>query len=1145
MPDDLLAGFAGPVELTAAGIQSLPHDTGVQVVLDQEGRALYVGLTGDLRDRASQHVSGDRQGSALRNNAGDLLSTQLGREVTEPEITDYLAQQQLRWLVTADNQDVKARLIDQLNPLLNRAPSGAATGVWWINQRLSFPEESRRGIVFAGTPTEGGRRLAHHQNLRRMQPGDVTLHSGGGRLLAVGQVVAPAIAATRPYGDVDKRDQGHLVAVEYFPLDTPIPFTELPARDGSEGPFTVNGSPKQGYAYPVARDWAEALQRSRAWPLGSPWQAPNRSFWSFQANPKQWSLLEHLPSLPIGTDEPWVVSRYRDQMTPGDAVALWEGGDQAGFYVLAVIVDEPFQRPQPDFRPGDKETDWGVTLRVVRHLDPPITRDTVRVTAGLSELDVLRRPWAGTNQKMTRDQWRNLLGLAAAGTASAHWDELLNWSLRIAASVDLDANERDYKLQLAERVHALRVAVQSSQEWQDLLKRALGSPNNIVDFRVSDSLRRWATDEPEVAAHALEALWDDTRDTADAIAAFADQLPVSISGAGTRASLASYLLLGLDPTAVAIYRPSTYELAYRLVGVNAPGRDRPEGAYEAAASFLDQYRERLREQGLSLRDRLDAQGLLWTVLKSAPPEDWSTADKDALRQFREEKKTVTDIGTLVEQFRHDTGYPPEGRPERNQQRADLAAALTQEALLEPDLDVLRRFAGGAYGSPGPQSHFNTQLQTASGVRQVADGLEFLLRGEGHLSDRLDAMLRGDRRVAGMGEALLTKALAVTDPERWFPNYVTTSRRGVGKTDILRVLQLPELPEGLSQAEAAVWSNDTLYRTLEPYFGNDAWAMQEFSWWAIKRSNDEPDGPDRIEALAEELLLPADWIRRTLRLLHDKGQVIFYGPPGTGKTYVARKLAELVAAGGGTVEKVQFHPSYAYEDFIEGYRPQLTDNEQITYAIVDGPLKRLADDAESRPDVDHVLLIDEINRANTSKVLGELYFLLEYRDESIHLQYSSAPFSLPKNLKIIATMNTADRSIALLDAALRRRFHFIPFFPDRVPIDRLLEDWLTRYRPDMRHVADIVARANTMLIDRNLAIGPSHFLRPDLDEDQLALVWEHSVLPYLEEQFFSDPDQLHEFALDRLRYAPTQSGTEDSPGQDEPHSAQVQSEEDPA
>jgi 5-methylcytosine-specific restriction protein B len=165
-----------------------------------------------------------------------------------------------------------------------------------------------------------------------------------------------------------------------------------------------------------------------------------------------------------------------------------------------------------------------------------------------------------------------------------------------------------------------------------------------------------------------------------------------------------------------------------------------------------------------------------------------------------------------------------------------------------------------------------------------------------------------------------------------------------------------------------------------------------------------------------------------------------------------------------------------------------------------------------------LLIDELNRANVSKVLGELLFLLEYRDEEIRLQYSEAPFALPKNLRIIATMNTADRSIALVDAALRRRFHFVPFFPDTPPIDTLLRRWMRDNHPELLWVAEVVDRANEALADRNLAIGPSHFLKPRLDEGTVRRTWQHSVLPFLEEHFFADPDQLNRFELDRLRSA---------------------------
>ncbi|HEV2124371.1 MAG TPA: AAA family ATPase [Chloroflexota bacterium] len=273
----------------------------------------------------------------------------------------------------------------------------------------------------------------------------------------------------------------------------------------------------------------------------------------------------------------------------------------------------------------------------------------------------------------------------------------------------------------------------------------------------------------------------------------------------------------------------------------------------------------------------------------------------------------------------------------------------------------------------------------------------------------------------------------------------------------------------------------------------------------------------LAQLAEELYIEPEFLDKVVRLLVDRGQCIFYGPPGTGKTYVARRLARVLAGGDERVEIVQFHPSYAYEDFVEGYRPHVRQ-EQGGFALVEGPLKRIARRAAEAPQRLHVLVIDEVNRGNIAKVFGELYYLLEYRGERMTLQYSDVPFSLPQNVLIIGTMNAADRSIALVDLALRRRFYFIPFFPDQPPIEGLLERWLAAHKPHLLWLADVVDEANRLLDDRSTAVGPSHFLRSDLTEEWIELIWEHAILPTVAEQLFGDDAALEQFALDRLRRA---------------------------
>ena len=274
----------------------------------------------------------------------------------------------------------------------------------------------------------------------------------------------------------------------------------------------------------------------------------------------------------------------------------------------------------------------------------------------------------------------------------------------------------------------------------------------------------------------------------------------------------------------------------------------------------------------------------------------------------------------------------------------------------------------------------------------------------------------------------------------------------------------------------------------------------------------------IRLLARQLLWEPGELQKIIDGLRDKRQAIFQGPPGTGKTYVAKRIAEWCREHGGDFQIVQFHPSYSYEDFVEGFRPTLTDGGQAGFKLTEGPLRRIAEKAEANPDATFILVIDEINRGNVAKVLGELYFLLEYRSEKVGLQYSNEQFSLPKNLWFIGTMNTTDRSIALVDAALRRRFYFFGFFPDEPPVKGLLGRWLEENNPEAKWVADLVDLANDKLGDRHLHIGPSYFMKkdPPLDENRVRFIWEQAVIPYIEEQRFGEEDRLKQFSYDQLK-----------------------------
>ena len=446
------------------------------------------------------------------------------------------------------------------------------------------------------------------------------------------------------------------------------------------------------------------------------------------------------------------------------------------------------------------------------------------------------------------------------------------------------------------------------------------------------------------------------------------------------------------------------------------------------------------------------------------------------------------------------------------------------------IDLVKRGIGGNLVHRIEQAKFRDWIDDAPDDARFA--LQMLWEGDEDEPDERIASfceLLPDQASSGQGTrtTLASVLLMGLDVEQYPPFRTTPFDRAYQQT------AYGEPEQGASEADIYGHALEFLDRFIEEAserdlaIGNRLEAQSLV--WAIQDEERPPPPPPEengetevktpvsLEDLAGELMWEPDQLRKVIHGLEDKGQVILQGPPGTGKTYVARRIAQWYRAQGGDYQIVQFHPSYTYEDFVEGFRPARAGDGQVGFDLVPGPLRSMADQAQDNPDATFILVIDEINRGNLAKILGELYFLLEYREEAVNLQYSREPFRLPQNLWFIGTMNTTDRSIALVDAALRRRFYFFGFYPDEPPVRGLLRRWLAKNQPEAMWVADLVDAANRRLDDRHLGIGPSHFMKqdPPLDEPRVRFIWEQAVLPYIEEQFFGDEARLKEFDYGRL------------------------------
>ena len=360
--------------------------------------------------------------------------------------------------------------------------------------------------------------------------------------------------------------------------------------------------------------------------------------------------------------------------------------------------------------------------------------------------------------------------------------------------------------------------------------------------------------------------------------------------------------------------------------------------------------------------------------------------------------------------------------------------------------------------------------------------------------------------------------------------------GVGQVEEAAYEWRPDL-EGTPHTIAVRWGAQGV-REISPQ-----------STWASAVASEVPPHVQReifVDAAKIEVAPDAN-LSRLAGALERKKQVVLYGPPGTGKTFTALRFAtwwllqsdgspearwilgspneqalweKKLMRGPGNAPRLQlvtFHPSYGYEDFVEGFRPvtQAGPSTGLQLQLEDGVFKQFCRKAAADPERRFLIIIDEINRGNVARILGELLTLLEgdKRGRMVRLAQSKQEFAVPPNVYLIGTMNTADRSIKLLDAALRRRFAFIEMLPEA--------ELLSGVKVGDLELDDFLEELNQRIAEtegREKQIGHSYLLadgKPMREIAQVANAFRYDILPLLQEYTFDDPSALQSLLGDRL------------------------------
>lgn len=684
---------------------------------------------------------------------------------------------------------------------------------------------------------------------------------------------------------------------------------------------------------------------------------------------------------------------------------------------------------------------------------------------------------------------------------SEPWDEFVDWCCEALSWSDFDVQERDYKLRVGENMAAARQAfLARTSDWPAQLKRGFGSPNNMTSYYSHEPFYQWAETEPDAAAAALDHVWAEDSDPVAGIDAFRAAIPREVlkGGVGTCLNIASALLLGRDVNKWTIYKHRLNVDIFRVSGTPLPPKSSPASeVYAASVALFDRLVDAMRENGANVRDALDAQGAAYSILRNEHFFESLDADTRAeLMHFIGREGESADIdepaaATNMDQPRRSHplnqilyGPPGTGKTYRTRELAleICGVAADDERIAQREYKEL--IAAGRVGFVTFHQSYSYE-DFVEGIRPELDREAGPVRYElkdGIFKTICDRARRTTSRSASAPQGALDQARVwkmslksdAATSEDLFQDCVSGSCILLGWGEDV----------DLSAAD----DRQSVIAAIEKVRGSIQRTSYEITAVHLFRNEVQvgdlivvPDGSQRVRAIGRVtgtyagLDEATNWHKRPVEWLSIFEPSIPREELGVTNQFSARTIYSLPA------DRID-------RDAIAGHIAQSSQT-----------------DGDSGTPLPCVLIIDEINRANVSKVLGELITLIEPdkrlggRNElKVTLPYSRQRFGVPSNLFIVGTMNTADRSIAFLDVALRRRFTFTELMPDPALVDEHVDIPGISAGELLRCMNDRIE----LLLDRDHTIGHAYFFEVD-SLRKLRDRFTRRIIPLLQEYFYQD------------------------------------------